>query len=129
MKLITASLLLAASSAFQMVVTPYGAQASEYYGNLYIGSSKQLMTVVWDTGKQDCWLPMATCDAAECTNGNLFDSTVSTTYGVGSTEDTQTYHGLTASGTWVNDQFCLRSTSRCTANTFSFLGASTTEGY
>ena len=137
------SLLLCGSSAFRMeleqrhdhplVQVGYSTaqtnyQDTQYYGNLYIGSAKQLMTVVFDTGKQDCWLPLNTCNAGECTN-TLYDQTLSTTYGVGSTVDTQTYNGLTATGTWVNDQFCLRSTSRCTAQTFSFLGVTEATDY
>ena len=55
---------------------------NEYIGTLSVGTPPQLLTVIFDTGSSDLWLPSIKC--TECGNHKLFDETKSSTYNINS---------------------------------------------
>ena len=51
----------------------------QYYGTLYMGSEKQPLTFIFDTGSAWLWIPTDACPKEQCT-GNRFHYGTSTTY-------------------------------------------------
>merc|ERR1719203_1235361 len=55
------------------------AQASEYYGQVSVGSPPQSFLVVFDTGSGNLLLPSKECSDDACTGHKRYDSSLSTT--------------------------------------------------
>mmetsp|Transcript_104274 Transcript_104274/g.264805 ORF Transcript_104274/g.264805 Transcript_104274/m.264805 type:complete len:418 (-) Transcript_104274:178-1431(-) len=55
------------------------AQASEYYGQVSVGSPAQTFMVVFDTGSGNLLLPSHECTSEACTGHKRFDATLSAT--------------------------------------------------
>ncbi len=50
----------------------------EYYGSIQVGSQRQVMDVVFDTGSEVLWIPVIECKA--CHTKSLFDPVQSQTF-------------------------------------------------
>merc|ERR1719384_1863080 len=55
------------------------AQASEYYGQVSVGSPPQSFLVVFDTGSGNLLLPSKECSSDACTGHKRYDASVSAT--------------------------------------------------
>jgi hypothetical protein len=51
----------------------------QYFGSIQVGSEKQPMKVIFDSGSSVCWIPSTNCQDYQCT-GNRFDFSKSTTF-------------------------------------------------
>mmetsp|Transcript_39235 Transcript_39235/g.108046 ORF Transcript_39235/g.108046 Transcript_39235/m.108046 type:complete len:461 (-) Transcript_39235:118-1500(-) len=57
----------------------HAAQATEYYGQINVGSPQQSFLVVFDTGSGNLLLPSTECSDDACTGHKRFDATLSNT--------------------------------------------------
>ena len=57
---------------FEMFVN--NVQNVQYYGTLYVGSHRQKMTFILDTGSSWMWLPNLDCKRNECVGQRYFQS-------------------------------------------------------
>jgi len=103
-------------------------QASEYYGQVAVGSPQQSFMVVFDTGSGNLLLPSTECDDEACTSHKRFDSGVSvsamqiayadqpvTPMGHDGSRDvvTITFGTGEMSGVYVRDNVCLGNEGIC----------------
>ena len=58
---------------------------NEYIGSIGVGTPTQYLTVVFDTGSSDIWIPVIDC--ATCGDSTLFDSEQSSTYSTSEGKD------------------------------------------
>jgi len=103
-------------------------QASEYYGQVTVGSPPQSFLVVFDTGSGNLLLPSKECTDEACTSHKRYDSTVSATsmqvayadepikaVAADGTRDivTITFGTGEMSGVYVRDNICLGTGNIC----------------
>jgi len=106
----------------------HAAQASEYYGQVSVGSPPQTFLVVYDTGSGNLLLPSRECSSEACTNHKRFDAGLSATamqiafaeqpttpVGQDGTRDvvTITFGTGEMSGVYIRDNVCLGQGSVC----------------
>lgn len=104
------------------------AQASEYYGQVSVGSPPQSFLVVFDTGSGNLLLPSRECTSEACTGHKRYDSTLSATamqvafaekpndpIAADGTRDivTITFGTGEMSGVYVRDNVCLGNADVC----------------
>nr|AAS72876.1 aspartyl protease [Triatoma infestans] len=53
---------------------------TQYYGNVTLGTPPQELTVVFDTGSANLWVPLANCPSFACIIHNTYDHKQSSTY-------------------------------------------------
>lgn len=110
-----------------------GGQASEYYGQVTVGSPPQKFLVVFDTGSGNLLLPSTDCTDEACTSHKRFDSHLSATsmqiafaenattpVGADGTRDvvTITFGTGEMSGTYVRDNICVGNGDICSKANF-----------
>ncbi|ORY07604.1 peptidase A1 [Basidiobolus meristosporus CBS 931.73] len=87
----------------------------DYYGDISIGTPKQLFRVVFDTGSSDLWVPSTRCHSKACQNHRRFNSTRSRshreigdkfhiTYGTGAVDGVVSKDTLKLGGVEVTNQ-------------------------
>jgi hypothetical protein len=68
--------LLADTESTSLTLTDY--YNNQYVGTLSVGTPPQSLTVVFDTGSADLWIPSSSCSS--CGHHTTFDSSASSTY-------------------------------------------------
>jgi len=96
--------------------------ATEYYGDIYIGTPPKLFTTIMDTGSSNLWVPSSSCTDAACNGKHKYSSSSSSTYvpngeritiqyGTGSMQGTLLYDDVSVGGLKVTKQEFAQATS------------------
>ena len=76
----------------------------QYYGTITAGSQKQSLTVIFDTGSSNLWVPSKDCKSITCLLKNKYDKDASSTYKYDGREMKIQYGNDNVSGKVVQDQ-------------------------
>merc|ERR1712137_1140431 len=96
--------------------------ATEYYGEIFIGTPPKVFTTIMDTGSSNLWVPSSSCTDKACAGKNKYDSSSSSTYvpngeritiqyGTGSMKGTLLYDDVSVGGLRVSKQEFAQATS------------------
>merc|ERR1712137_572393 len=96
--------------------------ATEYYGEIFIGTPPKVFTTIMDTGSSNLWVPSSSCTDKACAGKNKYDSSSSSTYvpngeritiqyGTGSMKGTLLYDDVSVGGLQVSKQEFAQATS------------------
>merc|ERR1712110_52107 len=96
--------------------------ATEYYGEIFIGTPPKLFTTIMDTGSSNLWVPSSSCSDAACNGKHKYSSSSSSTYvpngeritiqyGTGSMQGTLLYDDVSVGGLKVTKQEFAQATS------------------
>merc|ERR1712232_34196 len=96
--------------------------ATEYYGDIYIGTPPKLFTTIMDTGSSNLWVPSTSCTDTACNGKHKYSSSASSTYvpngeritiqyGTGSMQGTLLYDDVSVGGLKVTKQEFAQATS------------------
>jgi len=96
--------------------------ATEYYGDIWIGTPPKMFTTIMDTGSSNLWVPASTCTGRSCNGKNKYNPASSSTYvpngkpitiryGTGSMKGTLVYDNVQVGGLSVTKQEFAQATS------------------